>query len=115
MADAWLCAKYLVREGEVATYHCWSRCVQRSFLCGYDPVTGRDFSYRRGWTKNLLDYLRVVKAVAALTIQERQNPATANIASLQLEGTLTRWGVNPQAWLLLCVSWESIPRPPVWP
>ncbi len=55
--------KYLVREGEVATYHCWSRCVQRSFLCGYDPVTGRDFSYRRGWAENLLAYQASVFAV----------------------------------------------------
>ena len=33
--------KDIVREGEVATYHCWSRCVQQAFLCGYDPETGR--------------------------------------------------------------------------
>jgi len=48
--------KDIVREGEVATYHCWSRCVQRAFLCGYDPETGLDFNYRRGWIEDLLAY-----------------------------------------------------------
>ena len=45
--------KDIVREGQMGTYHCWSRCVLRAFLCGYDPVTERDFDYRRGWIDDL--------------------------------------------------------------
>ena len=55
--------KDIVREGEIGTYHCWSRCVQRAFLCGYDPLTERDFDYRRGWIEDLLAYQARVFAI----------------------------------------------------
>ena len=53
----------IVREGEIGIYHTWSRCVQRAFLCGRDPVTGIDFDYRRDWIKSLLQYQASVFAV----------------------------------------------------
>lgn len=34
---------------EVGIYHCWNRCVRGAWLCGVDPVTGIDYSYRREW------------------------------------------------------------------
>ncbi|MEZ8099319.1 transposase [Vibrio bivalvicida] len=32
-------------------YHCVSRCVRRSFLCGTDPVTKQNYEHRRAWVK----------------------------------------------------------------
>lgn len=37
----------IVSKGEIGIYHCWNRCVQRAWLCGKDPATGRDYEYRR--------------------------------------------------------------------
>jgi hypothetical protein len=55
--------KDIVREGEIGIYHTWSRCVQRAFLCGQDPDTGRDFSYRRPIIQALLEYQASVFAI----------------------------------------------------
>ncbi len=88
--------KDIVREGEIGTYHCWSRCVQRAFLCGYDPVTERDFDYRRGWIESLLAYLAGVFAL---------DVGNFNILSNHLHALLRtrpdlalRWSAEEVAW-----------------
>ena len=44
-----------VQEGQEGVYHCFSRCVRRAFLYGFDPLTRRDFSHR---TASLVERLR---------------------------------------------------------
>ncbi|SHO57750.1 transposase [Vibrio quintilis] len=33
-------------------YHCVSRCVRHSFLCGEDEVSGKSYEHRRQWVEN---------------------------------------------------------------
>jgi len=47
----------LIDPENACAYHLVSRCVRRSWLCGCDPITGKDWSHRRQW---LLDRMRLL-------------------------------------------------------
>lgn len=51
---------------EVGVYHCWNRIVRRSFLCGFDPVSGKDYSHRRGWLHKKMKHLAKYFAIDVL-------------------------------------------------
>ena len=39
----------LVDPAEIAAFHCIHRCVRRSYLCGEDPYSGRNYDHRKAW------------------------------------------------------------------
>jgi putative transposase len=57
-------SKY-VKDGQEGVYHCFSRCVRRAFLYGYDAHTKQDFSHRKEW---LVDRLRHLAAIFAIEV-----------------------------------------------
>lgn len=85
-------------------YHCMTRCVRRSYLCGHDEETGRDYSHRKSWIVSRIKYLTSIFAihVCAYAIMSNHyhlvlfvNDTKAQ--NWQSEEIIARWGqVFPQ-------------------
>ena len=58
---------------QVQIVHASHRCVRRAFLCGKDPLTGRNFEYRRLWIRKRLELLASVFAIDCLTYTVMHN------------------------------------------
>jgi len=46
-------------------YHLVSRCVRRSFLCGDDPLTGKNFDHRKQW---LVDRIKILGDIFSMDV-----------------------------------------------
>lgn len=55
--------KELVSVEDTPYYHVVSRCVRRSFLCGVDQSSGKDYEYRRQWIGNRMRILSSLFAI----------------------------------------------------
>jgi REP element-mobilizing transposase RayT len=57
----------LFDPSEVGIVHCIQRCVRRAFLAGQDPVSGKNYEYRREWIRARLECLASVFGLDVLT------------------------------------------------
>jgi hypothetical protein len=51
---------------QVGVYHCWNRLVQRRHLFGFDALTGKNYSYRKGWVRDRFRELAGAMAIDVL-------------------------------------------------
>ena len=84
------------------TYHCVSRCVRQAFLCGQDPVSGRNFDHRKGWMEDRLLFLAEVfsASVLAYAVMSNHLHLVLHMAPEVIDG----WSDTEVAerWLRLC-------------
>ena len=83
---------------ETPYYHCYSRCVRRAFLCGFDRDSGENYSHRKQWIVSRIGQLTSVFCidVCAYAVMDnhyhlvlRVNVDEAN--ALSVNEVLQRW------------------------
>ncbi|SHO58308.1 transposase [Vibrio quintilis] len=89
-------------------YHCVSRCVRRSFLCGEDKISGKSYEHRRQWVEERILKLAQVYCIdiCAYAVMSNHyhlvihlNPAKANqLSNIEV---IERWGSEHQLPLLI--------------
>ncbi len=102
-----------VIEGEEGVYHCISRCVRRAYLCGYDPLSGRDFSHRKKWILDRLKHLAGIFAIDVCAYAIMENHVHSILRTRP--DILRSWSDSDVAarWLELCPRKPRICKQPI--
>lgn len=88
----------LVNLADTQWYHCVSRCVRRTHLCGVDRLTGMSYEHRRGWITQRIKQLAAIFAidVAAYAVMTNHYHVVIHVdperaAGWSEEEVLRRW------------------------
>lgn len=88
----------LVNLADTQWYHCVSRCVRRTHLCGVDRLTGMSYEHRRGWIAQRIKQLAAIFAidVAAYAVMTNHYHVVIHVdpqraAAWSEEEVLRRW------------------------
>ena len=65
--------RLLMNPGFTEVFHCTSRCVRRAFLCGWDPVSGRDYEHRREWIEDAVAELALYFGISVISSSVMSN------------------------------------------
>ena len=57
--------KDLVSVSDTPYYHIVSRCVRRTFLCGYDRQTNTDYEHRKQW---IVDRIQLLSSLFSIDL-----------------------------------------------
>ena len=58
---------------EIQVFHLINRCVRRTFLCGEDVTTGKDYSHRKEWIRSRLEELAGIFALDVMSFAVLSN------------------------------------------
>ena len=58
---------------EIQVFHLINRCVRRTFLCGEDVNTGKDYSHRKEWIRSRLEELAGILALDVMSFAVLSN------------------------------------------
>jgi len=79
-------------------YHVTNRCVRSAFVCGYDSLSERDFTYRKQWIEDRLLFLFQVFCIkmAAFAVMNKYYHVVLEInrdqaLSLDVAAVIDRW------------------------
>ncbi|XAW89853.1 hypothetical protein ABDK09_09695 [Vibrio sp. CDRSL-10 TSBA] len=82
-------------------YHCVSRCVRRSYLCGEDSHTGQSYQHRRAWVEERILTLATIYCIeiCAYAVMSNHYHLVAFIdmtgaAALSDSDVIERWGIE---------------------
>lgn len=93
--------RQLISLSDTTWYHCVTRCVRRSWICGQDPYDGKDYSHRRQWVLGRIKHL-----IKAYSIEVASYAIMSNHYHLVLRVDTER--VAQWSWQQVIEQWHII-------